>query len=321
MFSVSAIICSHNPRPEYLRRVLDALEKQTLPKSDWELLLVDNASSEPISARFDLSWHPNARHLREDRIGKTHAILLGIRQSKGGLLVIVDDDNILREDYFENCLKIADEYPQLGAWGGSFVPEYEAEPPPELRPWLPALVTDTISTPLWAKMPVGGPALPYGAGMAVRRKLALHYQEQVSRDPLRQAIDRTGKKLGCGGDSDLALSGFALGFGAGRFPQLQLTHIIPARRLTLPYIEGLFEGVGYGSIILMAVHDTQGWWQVRYPHLSRKNRLKPVLFGIFMLITGKSKVERRIKIAEERGRQAALCELERLGDFRNLLRP
>ena len=62
---ISVIICTHNPRPDYLRRVLDALKAQTLPKERWELLLIDNASNEPLSGEWDLSWHPHARHIRE----------------------------------------------------------------------------------------------------------------------------------------------------------------------------------------------------------------------------------------------------------------
>ena len=38
----SVIICTHNPRSDYLRRVLDALKAQTLLREQWELLLIDN---------------------------------------------------------------------------------------------------------------------------------------------------------------------------------------------------------------------------------------------------------------------------------------
>ena len=53
MISISAIICTHNPRPDYLRRVLDALKAQTLPKEQWELLLIDNASKVAIGKELE----------------------------------------------------------------------------------------------------------------------------------------------------------------------------------------------------------------------------------------------------------------------------
>jgi hypothetical protein len=39
---LSVIICCHNPRIDYLLRVLKALSEQTLLKERWELLLIDN---------------------------------------------------------------------------------------------------------------------------------------------------------------------------------------------------------------------------------------------------------------------------------------
>jgi len=312
MFAVSVIICSHNPRENYLRRVLDALKAQTLPAKEWELLLVDNASETPVAGRVDLSWHPNARHIREEKLGLTQARLRGIAEAKGGLLVFVDDDNVLRADYLQVCLKISADCPWLGAWNGSCIPEYEVEPPAELRPWLYGLLIEKLKVSVWAKLPAGGPALPTGAGLAVRRTVAEHYQKQASSDPLRQALDRTGKMLGSGGDSDMALCGFDLGLGAGRFPELELTHLIPAQRLTMEYLEGLYEGFGYGGTVLVAIHDRQR----HYPGQFGSSALKIFLLRIIMVAARKSRAERKIKLAEERGRLAARRDLERLGYFK-----
>jgi glycosyltransferase involved in cell wall biosynthesis len=308
MFVVSVIICSHNPREDYLRRVLDALKAQTLPAKDWELLLVDNASENPLAARMDLSWHPHARHVREDKLGLTHARLCGIAESKGNLLVFVDDDNVLRPDYLQASLKISADCPWLGAWNGSCIPEFEIEPSAELRPYLWGLLTEKLSSSLWAKLPMGGPALPTGAGMAVRRPVAERYRELAISDPLRQMLDRSGKNLGAGGDSDMALTTFKLGLGAGRFPELELTHLIPARRLTLDYLEPLFEGFGYGGIILNAIHGNDRW----YPGQFGSSPLKIFLLRIIMFVARKNRAERGIKLAEERGRVAARRDLQHL---------
>jgi len=62
---ISVIICTHNPRPDYFSRVLAALRQQTLPLSEWELLVIDNQSAEPIAGRLNLTWHPAAQVIRE----------------------------------------------------------------------------------------------------------------------------------------------------------------------------------------------------------------------------------------------------------------
>jgi hypothetical protein len=41
---VSVVVPTHNPRPDYLERVLEALRGQMLDQSAWELVVVDNNS-------------------------------------------------------------------------------------------------------------------------------------------------------------------------------------------------------------------------------------------------------------------------------------
>ena len=127
---VSVILCTHNPRDDYLDRVLIGLRSQTLSFQHWELLLIDNASNEPLADRFNIGWHPNGRHVREDELGLTPARLRGIAESAAELLVFVDDDNVLDPDYLEQGLRLAREYSFLGTWGGQCVPAFEVEPGP-----------------------------------------------------------------------------------------------------------------------------------------------------------------------------------------------
>jgi len=70
---ISIVICTHNPKKDFIERVLRALEKQTLSKDLWELLLVDNASDRLLSQEINLDWHPQARHIREEKLGLTSA--------------------------------------------------------------------------------------------------------------------------------------------------------------------------------------------------------------------------------------------------------
>src|SRR5690349_9705551 len=116
--AVTVIICTHNPRPDYLGRCLAALEAQTLYPDKWELILIDNASVPDRAPRPDLSWHPHTRLIHEGNLGLTPARLRGIREAKGSLLVFVDDDNVLNADYLEMALHIAEEKTFLGAWSG-----------------------------------------------------------------------------------------------------------------------------------------------------------------------------------------------------------
>ena len=124
MPTLSVIICTHNPKIQLLREVLNALKTQTLDPSTWALLIVDNASGKPLQNQLDLSWHPQAKVVSEEILGLTHARLRGIQEQPSDIIVYVDDDNILQNDYLANVIQIADRYPWLGAWGGNLIPRY-----------------------------------------------------------------------------------------------------------------------------------------------------------------------------------------------------
>ncbi|MEM9284228.1 MAG: glycosyltransferase family 2 protein, partial [Verrucomicrobiota bacterium] len=110
---ISVVICTHNPRMDYLYRTLDGLRGQSLPTSEWELVIVDNKSNDPLTRRVDLSWHKVSRVVREQNLGLTPARLRGIQETIGDIVVFVDDDNILAESYLSNVLRIHREHPFL----------------------------------------------------------------------------------------------------------------------------------------------------------------------------------------------------------------
>ena len=134
MLDASVIICTHNPRSDYFARVLDGLRNQTLPLHKWELLIVDNASRLPLASSWDISWHPNARHILESELGLSHARRRGIQEASADLIIFVDDDNVLDETYLAEAIKIKQEWPSLGVWGsGSIRGDFEVELPESLR--------------------------------------------------------------------------------------------------------------------------------------------------------------------------------------------
>ena len=151
-----------------------------------------------------------------------------------------------------------------------------------------------------------------GAGMVSRRRVALHYRELLSHDPIRQALGPGQQNArGGGDDTDMALCGMDLGLGTGRFPELELTHLIPARKLTLKYVEDLHEGLGYAGTVLGALYDRPE----HFPGQIQSGGLRIFLLSILMFAMGKSRAERRIRLAREKGGLRAQRELKRLGCF------
>jgi glycosyltransferase involved in cell wall biosynthesis len=254
---ISIIICAHNSRPDYLKRVFEALKAQTLPQSQWEMLVIDNASKEPMAAKWDIAWHPLGRHVREDELGLVPARLRGISESKGSLLIFVDDDNVLQPDYLQEALRISSQWPQLGAWGGNVEAEFEQNPEPELMPLVPLLAIRKIDKVQWSNQSsVHNHALPIGAGMCIRKVVAEKYAEAIKGDRQRKLFDRKGTSLASSGDTDLALASCDLGYGTGLFPALKVTHLIPRNRVQREYLLRLEEEVVFGHLLLGSIRGT-----------------------------------------------------------------
>jgi len=232
----SVIICTHNPRPEYLRRTLDALRRQTLALSGWELLLVDNASREKLSDTWDLSWHPNSRHVREDELGLTPARLRGIKEARGNTLVFVDDDNLLAPNFLEQVQGVIACNPHLGVFGaGSLEAEFEAPPAPELVPFLGLLALRSVSSTLWSNNPADIALIPWGAGMSVTRNTADSYLQLIQELNVKAVLGRRGRQLFAAEDDLFSWASLMTGKGFGIFPNLYVTHLISAGRLNHSY--------------------------------------------------------------------------------------
>jgi glycosyltransferase involved in cell wall biosynthesis len=299
-FHLSVLTCSHNPRYEYLKRVLDALRQQTLDRSRWELLLIDNASSQALSEVYDLSWHSAGRHFLVEKLGKTHAILHGIKQARSEILLVVDDDNVLAPDYLENVVAIFEEHKFLGVIGGVIQGEFEVEPPIWSLPYLQYLaIVNKGDRSLYALTNDMNFYIPPGAGMGIRKTVAEYYAQQIEHDPVRQGLDPVGKKLSRAGDTDMALCAFDVGLARGYFPQLKLKHLISKDRLRPEYMERLIEGTEYSVNLLSLIKGltVPHRASVRHRLISKARR--------WTKKKNSHPLQLRMDRAEERGRQQA----------------
>lgn len=249
---LSVIICTHNPRRDYFERCIIGLERQTLARDQWELIVVDNASDPDRAPPRSLSWHPLGRVVSEPKLGLTPARLCGIRAAKGDLLVFVDDDNVLDTDFLETALRIARERPYLGAWSGQCRPEFEQPPPEWTRRYWGNLVIREFEQDVWSNLPRLPDTMPCGAGLCIRRPAAAHYLDLHESGQRSFQFDRTGGSLLSGGDNDLAACACDIGLGVGLIATLKLTHLIPPFRLTEDYLTRLLEGITLTSVVLDA---------------------------------------------------------------------
>ena len=250
MYDLSVIICSHNPRADFLGRTLESLRQQTLPLENWELLLVDNASAQSLAASWDLSWHPHAKHITESELGLSTARQRGMREAASDLFVFLDDDTPLDKSYLTRALEIKRTWPLLGVWGsGSVSPEYELQPDECFGKLLELFGLRQTERAFWSNVPSCQEATPWGAGSCVRASVAEAYR-RMNNERAVLIPGRRGKELLSGEDREIAFVACDLGLGTGVFPELRLTHLIPKERLSRKYLLKLREGTELSNALL-----------------------------------------------------------------------
>lgn len=291
--SASVVMCTHNPRPALLARTLDALRSQTEPMARWELVIVDNASAPPLAGQIDLTWHPAARVVREERTGLTYARLRGIAEAAAPLIIFVDDDNVLATDYVETAVRLGREHPFLGAFGGAIHGEYEVPPPAWAEGHLGLLAIRDCRRESWTNEPYGSQSTPVGAGMCIRTSVAQAYAAATAADPVKGSLGRAGTSMMACEDTEMAHTSFEMGLGVGIFPQLSLRHLIPADRLDQPYMLRVAEGRQASIVVMRALRGDST------PHPMSDHPAKRVYSWLRLAFL--PSFERRLALAEVRG--------------------
>lgn len=300
---ISVILCAHDPRPHHFQATLDGLRQQDLPVTDWELLVIDNLSKNPLAGRFDVSWHPRARIIVESTLGLAHARRRGYAESKGALLVHSDDDNILEPGYLRKAWELHQKHPYVGTFGGEIEPRFDRPPRNELERSFGGerLVPEDV----WSHILDDNRTMPWGCGMCLRRDVVQSYLDAVAADPRRLILGRTGNRFITGEDIDLNYVAVRCGYATGLFHSLRLVHLIPPERMTEAHIVRYRAGNAYSMVILWFLHTGQ----VVIPRLTPAGRF----FFWLRVWTRMTSHERKLELAMRRARREACADLEKWG--------
>ena len=243
----SVCICTHNGG-QRLPAVLDCLARQTAPTDTWEVLIIDNASTDDTAAVAAnlLARHPamQGRVVPEPEAGLSFARRRGAVEARGEIVCFLDDDNLAEPDFIETALRIFADHPKTGSAGGKVLADWETEPTPLVRAvenYALAIVDRGDEAFAYAWVADG----PVGAGMCIRRDLLLASLDDP--DLCGSVTDRRGSSLVSGGDMALAVKVYQAGYERRYEPALRLRHRLPAERMTRDYLLRLYEGIGRGQ--------------------------------------------------------------------------
>ncbi|MBR6174086.1 MAG: glycosyltransferase family 2 protein, partial [Bacteroidales bacterium] len=170
MFSL--IICTYN-RDKFLYDTLLHVVANNFPTDNYEIVLVNNNSTdntEQECERFKADF-PDAqfRYFVETKQGLSHARNRGIIESRGDVLVFLDDDSFVKPDYLRNLQKQMDDHPEAMAFGGKITPRFETgETPKWLCKWTYSWVSAIDKGD--GVVLFEGSSYPIGANMGFRKE-------------------------------------------------------------------------------------------------------------------------------------------------------
>jgi len=272
---VSVILCTYNPRMDLLEWALESLEQQTLDKSQFEVIVVDNNSSPPLNKNSIKNAEKlPLRIIREPRQGLTFSRCAGIAEASANLLVFIDDDNHLDPDYLENAIKIAAKERHVGLYGG--ISKAVLESP--IHPWKNKMlsylgVRDYGMEPITSFEEAWGEWEPIGAGMVSRRDVAKSFVQTIKTTPMAGELGRKGKTLLSAEDSLFARMASRLGYACSYQPTLRLSHFMKNSRLKPLNLCRTLQGHGRSFVLL---EKTLG-----------KPIAMPSFFGIWRILLGR----------------------------------
>jgi glycosyltransferase involved in cell wall biosynthesis len=151
---VSAVVCTHN-RATVLRGALASLAAQTLPVGSYEIVVVDNASTDATRdlVTRELAGLAGLRYVYEPQLGVSRARNAGWQAARAPLVAYLDDDAIAAPDWLARAVAGFRELePSPGCLGGPVLPIWEAPRPawlPDaLLPYLTVLDLDQLRGPM-----------------------------------------------------------------------------------------------------------------------------------------------------------------------------
>lgn len=237
---ISVIICTYN-RDKFLYDALQHVAVNNFPAENYEIVLINNNSTDNTESecqRFEKNFPQiNFRYFVETKQGLSHARNRGIDESRGNIIVFLDDDSFVKSDYLENLQQNLSKHPEAMAFGGKISPLFEnGEAPKWLCKWTYSWVSAIDKGN--EVVPFEGNSYPIGANMGFRKSCIA---ECGNFNP---ELGRTKKNMMGGEEKDIFNRLKEKQMPILYFPDIQVEHVIPPQRTTKDYIIRMGEGIG-----------------------------------------------------------------------------
>jgi glycosyltransferase involved in cell wall biosynthesis len=238
---ISVIICTYN-RCDLLKKAIESLLSQDCGGLRYELLIVDNHSSDAtrqICETFVTRQEVPVRYLFEPEQGVSFARNTGIREAKAPILAFSDDDVCVRRDWLAAIKRAFDEHKEIVGVGGKVLPLWQEAAPLWLtrRHWMPLALQDYGDRPLL----IGAekPLCLITANLALRREVF----ERIGL--FSPTLQRVKNGIGSMEDHELHRRLWNAGYQEIYIPEVVVEAVVQPERLTREYHRRWHRGHGH----------------------------------------------------------------------------
>ncbi len=227
---LAVIVCTRN-RAALLDQTLASLRRQDVPASFWEILVVDNGSTDgtrEVVQSHQRVWSELA-YLREPRAGLSRARNAGLLHTRAPLVAYLDDDVLLCPQWVQAITApfLLPHHPPLGCVGGEVIPIFPEGVPAWQARWHQPLRLRADAGFL------GDTQFPMGANFAFRRDALL------AAGAFNLELGRCGERLFSGEDREAVHKVRALGYRCWFTPDAEVLHQMPAQRTEVRHLSRL----------------------------------------------------------------------------------
>lgn len=237
--NLSVIIPTRN-RASLLRNTLSSILIQNFPKEQFEVIVVDNGSTDNTKKICDTFLHEfnNFRYEYAPQPGLHVGRNIGLRVAKAEILVYIDDDIEAFPTWLQAIWDSFQESDSVGIVGGKNIPKWEIDPPNWIEDmWNPDKDNNRIMGS-YSIIDLGeyikeiNPNYVWGCNFSIRRKIIEH-TEGFHPDGMPQNL------IMFRGDGETYVSEYvsANGYKAIYNPDASVFHFVSKNRLTLEYLK------------------------------------------------------------------------------------
>jgi glycosyltransferase involved in cell wall biosynthesis len=228
---ISAVICTYN-RAAYLRKALRSLIEQTLDPSQYEILVIDNASTDDTRSvvESERSARPELRYVHEPTVGVSRARNAGWRNARAEYVAYLDDDAIADPPWLERMLGFLESTePRPGAVGGRIEPIWERPRPA----WLSDDMARALTVVDWSDRPIA--LEPHQWIVAANIGFPRRILEEIGG--FKVDLGRQGSRLLSNEENYMRIQIEELGHICYYHPEIVVKHHMHASRITQSWLK------------------------------------------------------------------------------------